>query len=427
MFKSFKEKLAGLFKSKKEVVEKPEKEKEKQEEPEKKAEKQPEEKQPEEKPQKIQEKQEKPQEKQPEPEKTPEQQIEQKKQDLEQENKQEIDYLIEEAVEETEEKAEKEQAKTKEKAEKKQPIKKQDKKLPTEEKSPGFFSKAKTKLTSVHLDQKTFDEFFEKLEMLLIENNVALLVIDRIRQDMEKRLLNIEIKKSELEGEIRTALKQAIEEILIEPFDLIDLIKKHEQGPFIILFFGINGSGKTTTISKIANLLKQNNISSVFAAGDTFRAASIEQLIKHGEKLGVRVIHQDYGSDPAAVAFDAIQYAKTQAIKTVLIDTAGRMHTKHDLLREMEKIVRVTQPNLKIFVAESITGNDATEQARNFNETFGIDATILTKADVDEKGGTAISIGHVTEKPIIFLGTGQGYKDLEKFDVKEVLAGLGLD
>ena len=298
-----------------------------------------------------------------------------------------------------------------------------------DEEKQGFFSKLiklPTKLNTVRLDQETFNEFFEKLEAILLENNVALSVVDKIREDMEKRLVNIEIKKPMLEQEIKNTLKESILEILMPPFDLIELIKKKE-GVFVIVFFGINGSGKTTTIAKLANLLQKNKISCVFAAADTFRAASIEQLEKHGNNLNIKVIKQNYGADPAAVAFDAIKYANAHGIKAVLIDTAGRMHTKSDLLKEMEKIIRVSKPDSKIFIAESITGNDAVEQAKNFNESTGIDGVILTKADVDEKGGTAISIGHVTNKPILFLGTGQTYNDLQKFDPKEVIVNLGLD
>jgi len=327
------------------------------------------------------------------------------KPDISQENKQEVEYIIEQAEEKAEEIKEPKQA----------------------DENEGFFSRFKKKFTTTKLDQEIFNEFFEKLEMLLLENNVALAVVDKIRDDMEKKLVNIEVKKDQLENEIKSSLKESILEILIPPFNLIDKIKKKENGPFVILFFGINGSGKTTTIAKIANMLAENKLSSVFAAADTFRAASIEQLMKHGETLGIKVIHQTYGSDPAAVAYDAISYAKAHQIKVVLIDTAGRMHTKSDLMREMEKIIRVTQPDLKIFVAESITGNDATEQAKIFNETANIDATILTKADVDEKGGTAISIGYVTGKPILFLGTGQKYTDLQKFSPDEIIVNLGLD
>src|SRR3989344_1510436 len=293
-------------------------------------------------------------------------------------------------------------------------------------KEESFLTKIRNKLKTAKLDQDTFNEFFEELESLLLENNVALEVVDQIKNDMEKDLINLEIKKSEIEEEIKKSLKESLEKILIDPFDIVKKIREKKE-PFVILFFGINGAGKTTTIAKIAKMLQDEKITSVIAAGDTFRAASIEQLKMHGEKLGVKLVHSEYGSDPAAVGFDAISHAKSQGIKCVLIDTAGRMHTKSDLMREMEKIIRVCKPDLKIFIAESITGNDAVEQATSFNETFGIDGSILTKADVDERGGTMISVGYVTGKPILFLGTGQEYKDLEPFSKNEILSNLGLN
>ncbi|MCH8987033.1 signal recognition particle-docking protein FtsY [Patescibacteria group bacterium] len=197
--------------------------------------------------------------------------------------------------------------------------------------------------------------------------------------------------------------------------------------PFgLILVTGPTGSGKTTTIAKIADLLNKNKISSVLAASDTFRAASIEQLQIHADKLGIKLIKHDYGSDPAAVAFDAIKHAKAKNIDVVLIDTAGRLHSNENLMQEMKKIIRVSKPNLKIFVGEAITGNDCVEQAKTFDEAVGIDGIILAKADVDEKGGTAISISYVTKKPIMYLGTGQEYSDLKEFEPNLVTEGLGL-
>jgi fused signal recognition particle receptor len=365
MFSSFKEKIKNLFKSSEEPVE------------ERKGKKKTEKKQVEKGKKKTEKKQE--------------------IQESVEEKKQEVDYLIDQV---------------------------EEKAKPVEER--GFFEKLTKGFSTITISKEKFNEFFEKLENMLLENNVALEVVDKIKEEMEKKIVNIEIKKSQVEDEIKKALKESIYEILIPPFDLIQEINNH-QSPYVILFFGVNGSGKTTTIAKIANLLKEKNIPSVIAAGDTFRAASIEQLMKHGENLGIRIIHQTYGADPAAVGFDAIQYAKSHGIKVVLIDTAGRMHTKNDLLREMEKIIRITKPNLKIFVAESILGNDATEQAKIFNKNFELDASILTKSDVDEHGGSAISIGYVTQKPIIFLGTGQEYSNLEKFDPREILVKLGLE
>ncbi len=294
----------------------------------------------------------------------------------------------------------------------------------------GIFKKITKSITSIKLSEQEFNENFEELEEILIENNVALKVIDKIKENMKQDLVDANIKKSEIKQEIINSLKSTIENILVKPFNLIKKIKQYKKEnpnqPYVIVFFGINGSGKTTTIAKIAKLLKKNRISSVLAAADTFRAASIEQLEKHGEKLNIKTIKHDYGSDPAAVGFDAIKYAQSNKIDCVLIDTAGRMHTEKNLLKEMEKIVKITQPNLKIFIGESITGNDATNQAKNFNESIGIDAIILSKADIDEKGGTALSIGYVTKKPILYLGTGQDYDKIEPFNKEEFLKKLGL-
>lgn len=288
---------------------------------------------------------------------------------------------------------------------------------------PSIIKKVKEKFT-YKISEESFEDIFSNLELLLLENNTALETVENIKKQLKDKLVGKEIKKPELEKEIRTALKQAIENILIEPDDILSLVK--EKQPFVFVFFGVNGSGKTTTIAKFANLLLKNNISCVFAASDTFRAASIEQLQEHAKKLKVKMIKHDYEADPAAVAFDAIKHAQAHRIKAVLIDTAGRMHTKDNLLNEMKKICKVTNPDFKIFVAESIAGNDAIQQAKNFNETIGIDASILTKADVDEKGGTAISVSYITKRPILYLGVGQSYNDLELFNPKKFIEKLGL-
>lgn len=295
-----------------------------------------------------------------------------------------------------------------------------------EEPKRGFFSRLIHKMSSSKLTQEQFDEIFMELELALLENNVALEVVDKIKESLSKQLVGENMKKADAEKKVLESLKDSITSVLIEPPNLINEIK-NKKGIYTIIFFGINGSGKTTSIAKLAYKLKQANISCVLAAADTFRAASIEQLQKHGEKLDIPVIAQNYGTDPAAVAFDAKKYAEKNKIKAVLIDTAGRMYTKANLLKEMEKIIRVTQPDLKIFVGESITGNDGTEQAKTFNEAVGIDGIILSKADVDEKAGTILSVSQVTSKPIYFLGTGQEYKDLEVFSKKTVLKNIGLD
>jgi len=291
------------------------------------------------------------------------------------------------------------------------------------EKKPGIFRRIKERF-SYKISEEDFDEIFENLEMLLLENNVALEAVEAIKKQLKTELVNKEIKKEDLEQEIKRALKKVIENLLIEPDDVLTLVKMKQ--PFVFVFFGVNGVGKTTAIAKIANLLLKNNVSCVIAAADTFRAASIEQLEEHASNLGIKLIKHEYGADPAAVAFDAIKYAKSHNIQVVLIDTAGRMHTHSNLLSEMEKICRVTNPDMKIFVAESIAGNDAVQQAKSFNEIVGIDGCILTKADVDEKGGTAISISYVTKRPILFLGTGQEYDQLEVFNREKFMSELGL-
>lgn len=266
--------------------------------------------------------------------------------------------------------------------------------------------------------------------MLLLENNVALEVAEKIVQDLKEKIIRKEFLKKEIESEIKEAFKEIIRGILVTPPNLAEQIKEknsdQSREPYIILFCGINGSGKTTTIAKIAENLKDRGISCIMAAGDTFRAASIEQLKEHGNKIGVKVISHEYGSDPASVGFDAINYAKKNFINCVLIDTAGRMHTQKNLLREMEKIVRVCKPDKKLFVGESITGNDAIEQVRSFDWAIGIDGIVLTKADIDEKGGTALSVGYVTKKPILYLGTGQAYDKIEVFDKEKFIKRLGL-
>src|SRR4030043_1586290 len=331
--------------------------------------------------------------------------------------------------------------KIKEKAEEKEPEKEEKKtkkvikvKLEKEEisieKPKSFFQKIGEKINTIKISEKEFGIYEEELEMLLLENNVALEVAEKIAGDLKEKIIEKEFLKKEIESEIKEAFKEIIREILVSPPNLIGQIKEknsdQSKEPYIILFCGINGSGKTTTIAKIAENLKSNDISCVIAAADTFRAASIEQIKEHGNRIGVKVISHEYGSDPAAVGFDAIKYAQKNFLNCVLIDTAGRMHTQKNLLREMEKIVKVCKPDRKIFVGESITGNDSIEQVKSFDWAIGIDGIVLTKADIDEKGGTALSVGYVTKKPILYLGTGQEYDKIEPFDKEKFIKKLGL-
>ena len=288
----------------------------------------------------------------------------------------------------------------------------------------GFFEKIKEAITTKTISAEKFNELFWELELALLENNVAVEVIEKIKKDLKEEIVDKPLKRGKVEETIEEALKKSIEGLFVDDFDLEKEIKKKK--PYVIVFFGINGSGKTTSIARLAYLLKEKGLKCVMAAADTFRAAAIQQLEEHGKKLDIKVIKHDYGSDPAAVAFDAIKHAEAKGLDIVLVDTAGRMHSNMDLIREMEKIVRVSKPDLKIFVGEAITGNDCIEQASIFNSAIGIDGIILTKQDIDEKGGASVSVSYITKKPIIYMGVGQDYKDLIKFDKEKIIKGLGL-
>jgi len=281
------------------------------------------------------------------------------------------------------------------------------------EEKKGFFQKIKEKVISTTISEEKFEELFQELEMGLLENNVAYDVIDKLKDDLKKNLVDKPIKRGKIEETIFESLKKSLKEILLEPEkDLVKLVSEKQEKPFVIVFFGINGSGKTTSIAKIAYHLKNENLKPLLVAGDTFRAAAI--------------VKQKYKSDPAAVGFDGISMAKARNFDVVLMDTAGRLHSNEDLIREMEKIVRVTKPDLKLFVAESITGNDAVLQAREFDKKIGIDGIILTKSDVDEKGGAAISISYITKKPVYYIGIGQLESDLKPFNKDIILESLNL-
>ncbi|MBI2134164.1 signal recognition particle-docking protein FtsY [Candidatus Woesearchaeota archaeon] len=311
-------------------------------------------------------------------------------------------------------------------AEKKKPQKKKqpDEKAEQPEKK-GILESLKEQITTTRISKEKFDELFWELELILLENNVAVEVIEKIKGDLQKSLVDKPLPRNQVTKTIQETLGKSLSELFnTGERDIITEAKGKK--PYIILFLGINGSGKTTTIAKIASLLQKQKMKVVLAAADTFRAASIEQLQQHADKLGVKMIKHTYGSDPAAVAFDAIRYAESKGIDAVLIDTAGRMHSNTNLMDEMKKIVRISKPDIKIFIGESITGNDCVEQARHFNEAIGVDGIILSKADVDEKGGAAISISYITKKPIIYLGVGQEYEDLRKFDPEIVIGNLGL-
>ncbi len=285
----------------------------------------------------------------------------------------------------------------------------------------GAISNAVTKATTKELTDKNLSDAVWELQLVLIQNDVAVEVAEHICELTKEKMLGSRTGRLEnLTKLFHSALHDSIIEVLTPeyPLDLLEFAKKRrdEGDPTTILFVGVNGTGKTTTLAKLAHLYKKNGFSVVIAAGDTFRAGSIEQLEKHAEKLEIRVIKQGYGSDAAAVAYDAVAHAKARHIDVVLIDSAGRMQSNKNLLAEMKKMARVAEPDLKIFVGDALAGNDALSQAKEFNDAIGIDGAILTKIDADPSGGAALSVTFITGRPVVYVGIGQGYEDLHRFD-----------
>ena len=279
----------------------------------------------------------------------------------------------------------------------------------------GMFSFVRHKTIS----EKDIDDILFELEMALLEGDVAMDVAEQIINSVKEDLVGCKIKRrNDVTDFTKEAIKKAISNILdIEGKDITSLIEEAKKTgePLKIMFVGINGTGKTTTIAKISNYFIEKGYTPVIAAADTFRAGAIEQLTHHADKLGVKIIKHKKGADPAAVAYDAVEHARAKGKELVLIDTAGRMQTNINLMDEMKKIRRVIKPDIIIYVGDALTGNDSVEQAQKFNDAVGIDGIILTKADADAKGGAALSIGYVIQKPILFLGTGQSYSDIIEF------------
>ncbi|HIP89589.1 MAG TPA: signal recognition particle-docking protein FtsY [Thermococcus paralvinellae] len=289
-----------------------------------------------------------------------------------------------------------------------------------------MFGKLKEKLSSfvnkvaqTEIKEKDVEEALWDLELELLEADVALEVVEELKEKIKQQLVGQKVKVGTDKRKIvENAVRNAVLEVLApeKKINLIEMIKSKKEKPFVIVFVGFNGSGKTTTIAKLAHWLKKHGLSVVIAASDTFRAGAIEQVEEHAKRVGVRVIKHRYGADPAAVAYDAIQHAKARGIDVVLVDTAGRNELNRNLMDEMKKIVRVTKPDLVIFVGDALSGNAIIGQARQFNEAVRIDGVILTKLDADARGGAALSISHAIRTPILFVGIGQGYDDLKEFD-----------
>ena len=288
----------------------------------------------------------------------------------------------------------------------------------------GLFSFVREKTIS----EKHVEDILWELEMELLQGDVAMEVATEVVENVKNDLVGKKIKRSnDITEYTYLALRNAVAEIIDIPGkSMTEMIeeKKAQGEPLVVMFVGINGTGKTTTIGKLANYYLKQGYTPVIAASDTFRAGAIEQVTYHADNVGVKIIKHKKGSDPAAVAFDAVEHAKAQGKELVLIDTAGRMQTNVNLMDEMKKIKRVANPDLVIFVGDALTGNDATEQAAKFNDAIDIDGVILTKADADSKGGASLSIGYVIQRPIMFLGVGQGYDDIMEYDAEWMLDQL---
>ena len=289
------------------------------------------------------------------------------------------------------------------------------------------------------LKEGKLDDILEDLDIALLESDVALPVVDAIKRAVKKELVDRKVKfGTDIEGVVSEALRNAMLGVLsdkgqvspkarknpsrFEPPEFFTFIENKrkkvagaEVAPVVLMFVGINGTGKTTTIAKMVHMLQKKGYSCVIGAGDTFRAGAIEQLEKHADKLGVKLIKHQAGSDPASVAYDAIEHGKARKRDIVLIDTAGRMQTDTGLMEEMSKIERVANPDLVVYVGDALAGNDAVNEAMSFNKAVGIDAVVLTKVDADAKGGAALSIRYTTGAPVIFVGTGQEYGDFQPF------------
>ncbi|MGI0026995.1 MAG: signal recognition particle-docking protein FtsY [Nitrosopumilaceae archaeon] len=296
------------------------------------------------------------------------------------------------------------------------------------EKLRNAFSSAAKSFGQKELKEKDIDEVLFELEVALLESDVAIEVIDSLKSDLKQKLIGTTVEKEQIGNIVKQNLREHISN-MFDSAGKIDILsniekKKITGEPYIISFMGINGTGKTTTVAKVAYLLRENKFSVVIAAADTYRAGAIEQITEHAKRLNLKIIAQNYGSDPAAVSRDAVLYAKSHKIDCILIDTAGRMQTSKNLMDQISKINKVVNPDLKIFVGDSLAGNDTVNQAREFHQYTKFEGSILTKSDADARGGAAISIVKITSTPILYLGVGQEYKDLKPFDKDSFLESL---
>ena len=268
---------------------------------------------------------------------------------------------------------------------------------------------------------EALENLLEELEWVLLESDISQHASSAIIDSLRNALVGARLRRgAELSKVLEAALKRALHALLEAgywDFDAtVDGFIEAGDVPVVIMLVGVNGTGKTTTAAKIAQRLLNNGRSVIAAAGDTFRAGAIQQLESHCERLGIRCISSQRGGDSAAIARDAIDSAKAKGIDVVLVDTAGRMQNKTNLMNELNKVRKVTNPHLTLFVGDSLAGNDAVEQAQMFQEIMRFDGAVLTKMDTDAKGGAGLSIAFATGRPIVFAGVGQGYDDLLQFN-----------
>ena len=278
-------------------------------------------------------------------------------------------------------------------------------------------------------DSPALNNLMEELEWIMLESDISSDAVSAVMSALRKNLIGQRLRKgANLSKVLEASLKRALRGILKagywDFYKSIHSFVDKKDTPVVIMFVGVNGTGKTTTVAKIAHLLQKRGLSVIAAAGDTFRAGAIEQLESHCKKLDIRCVSSQRGGDSAAIARDAVDSAKAKGIDVVLVDTAGRMQNKSNLMAELEKVRRVANPHLTLFVGDALAGNDAVDQARNFQEMLKFDGAVLTKLDTDAKGGAGLSIAHVTGRPIVLCGIGQGYDDLIQFDPDWLLQQL---
>ena len=276
---------------------------------------------------------------------------------------------------------------------------------------------------------EALDHLLEELEWVLLESDISQQATGAIIDSLRHALVGARLRKgAELSKVLEAALKRALHALLEAGYWDFDATVQGflDQGdvPVVIMLVGVNGTGKTTTAAKIAQRLLNNGHSVIAAAGDTFRAGAIQQLESHCERLGIRCVSSQRGGDSAAIARDAIDSAKAKGIDVVLVDTAGRMQNKTNLMNELNKVRKVTNPHLTLFVGDSLAGNDAVEQAKMFQDIMRFDGAVLTKMDTDAKGGAGLSIAYATGRPIVFAGVGQEYEDLLQFNPQWLLDQL---